>query len=152
MSQEGFQRQDETVVTTPTSSQVVTKTQVVAPRAETVTEKQDYQAKKTIFRAYQIIWYLLGAIEIFLTFRVILKLFGASTASGFTDFIYAISNPFALPFAGIFGITEISEMTFEWSTLIAMVVYAIVAYGIVSLFQIVKPTDKQEVEGTVDNQ
>jgi hypothetical protein len=33
-----------------------------------------------------------------------------------------------------------------------MAVYAIVAYRIVSLFQLIKPTKQEEVEQTVDNQ
>jgi len=57
-----------------------------------------------------------------------------------------------LPFAGILGVTGIAEMVFEWSTLIAMAVYAIIAYGLVALFQMVKPTNPQEVDQTIDNQ
>jgi len=33
-----------------------------------------------------------------------------------------------------------------------MVVYFIVSYGIVALFQLIKPTNQEEVEETVDNQ
>ena len=43
-------------------------------------------------------------------------------------------------------------MVFEWSTLIAMAVYAILAYGLVALFQLIKPTNPEEVEQNVDNQ
>ena len=114
--------------------------------------QKDYQTKKTIFRSYQIIWYILGVIEVILAFRVLLKLLGASTVSGFTTFIYAISSPFALPFAGILKVTGSSGMVLEWSTLIAMIVYAIIAYGIVALFQLIKPTNPEEVDQTVDNQ
>ncbi|VVA44457.1 conserved membrane hypothetical protein [Candidatus Roizmanbacteria bacterium] len=114
--------------------------------------QKTYQTKKAIFRSYQIIWYFLGVIEVLLAFRVILKFLGASTFSGFTNFIYAISSPLALPFAGILGTTVSSALVFEWSTLIAMAVYAIIAYGIVALFQLVKPTNPEEVEQTVDNQ
>ena len=87
-----------------------------------------------------------------MTFRILLKLLGASTLSGFTNFIYVISDPFALPFAGILGTAVSSNLVFEWSTLIAMAVYAVIAYGIVTLFQLVKPTNQKEVEQTVDNQ
>ena len=59
--------------------------------------QKTYQTKKAIFRSYQIIWYFLGVIEVLLAFRVILKFLGASTFSGFTNFIYAISSPLALP-------------------------------------------------------
>lgn len=119
---------------------------------QTGSPQKTYEAKKVIFRSYQIIWYILGVIEVILAFRVVLKLLGASTFSGFTNFIYAISSPFAQPFAGILGVTGLSDMVLEWSTLIAMVVYAIIAYGLVALFQLVKPTNQEEVEQTVDNQ
>ena len=132
--------------------QVVRRTKVVVPQAGTGSPQKEYQTKKAIFRTYQVIWYILGIIEVVLTFRILLKFLGASTFSGFTNFIYAISGPFATPFAGILGTTVSSNLVFEWSTLIAMAVYAIVAYGIVALFQLVKPTNSDEVEQTVDNQ
>lgn len=114
--------------------------------------QKTYQTKKVIFRSYQVIWYILGVIEVLLVFRVVLKFLGANAFSGFTNFIYAISGLFTLPFAGILGTSASSNLIFEWSTLIAMAVYAIVAYGIVALFQLIKPTNPEEVEQSVDNQ
>jgi len=152
MMQPDTQMHEVTTVSAPTTQQVVRRAQVVAPPVETGSPQKAYQTKKAIFRTYQIIWYFLGIIEALLAFRIILKLLGASTQSGFTNFIYAISNPFALPFAGILGVTGISRMVFEWSTIIAMAVYFVLAYGIVTFFQIIKPTDQEEVEQAVDNQ
>ncbi len=139
MTQQTTQIREETTVSSPTT-------------VNTGSPQKEYQTKKAIFRTYQIIWYILGIIEVVLAFRILLKLLGANPQSSFTGFIYGISNPFALPFAGILGITGISEMILEWSTLIAMLVYAIIAYGLVALFQLVKPTNQNEVEQTVDNQ
>lgn len=118
---------------------------------KTGSPQKDYQTKKAIFRTYQVIWYILGVIEVLLAFRILLKLLGANPYSGFVNFIYAVSNPFALPFAGILGITATSDVVLEWSTLVAMAVYAVVAYGVVALFQLVKPTNPEEVDQTVDN-
>lgn len=137
---------------TPQDTQTQKVTTASTPQVETTSPQKEYRTKKTIFRTYQVIWYILGMIEVLLAFRILLKLLGASTQSGFTSFIYAISNPLALPFAGILGITQISNMIIEWSTLIAMVVYFILAYGIVAFFQLIKPTNQEEVEQTVDNQ
>src|SRR3989344_5228610 len=145
---QGTQTQEITTVSAPTSQQVIRKTKVIVPQAG-VGSGQEYQTKKAIFRTYQVIWYILGVVEIVLAFRVLLKLLGANTYSGFTNFIYAISNPFALPFAGVLGVTRSSDIVLEWSTLIAMAVYAIVAYGIAALFQLVKPTNPTEVAQTV---
>jgi len=132
--------------------ETVTRTSRVNPKVTNGSQQQEYQTKKAIFRAYQVVWYVLGVIEVILAFRVLLKLLGANIGSGFTSLIYAISNPFALPFAGILGISGIEDMVFEWSTLIAMIVYAVVAYGIVALMQLIKPTNQEEVEQTIDNQ
>ena len=152
MTEQNSEVAEVTTVSTPVTKQVVQKTTLVTPKVTTGSPQKEYEAKKAIFRTYQVIWYILGVIEVILAFRIILKLLGANTFSGFTSFIYAISNPFALPFAGILGMTVGSQMVLEWSTLIAMAVYAIVAYGIVALFQLIKPTNQGEVEQTVDNQ
>ena len=132
--------------------EVIQQTRTVTSGVSTDSPQKTYQTKKAIFRSYQVIWYILGVIEVLLVFRVILKFLGANAFSGFTNFIYAISSPFALPFSGILGTSASSNLIFEWSTLIAMAVYAVVAYGIVALFQLVKPTNQEEVEQSVDNQ
>jgi len=152
MTTQATSLQEVTTVSAPTTQQVVRRTQVINPQVETGSPQKEYQTKKAIFRTYQVIWYIVGIIEVMLAFRIVLKLLGANTSSGFTSFIYAVSNPFALPFAGILGVTGISSMVLEWSTMIAMIVYAVLAYGIVAFFQLVKPTNQGEVEQTVDNQ
>lgn len=122
----------------------------VAPPTPGEHPKNTYDKKKAIFRAYQVIWYILGVVEILLLFRVILKALGANPTSGFANLIYAFSNPLAAPFNGIFQVGVVEGSVFEWSTIIAALVYAIAAYGLVKLFQFVKPTNPQEVEQKVN--
>jgi hypothetical protein len=152
MSEQKTQARETTTFSVPVTEQVLQRTRVVTPQVETGSPQKEYQTKKAIFRTYQVIWYILGVVEVALAFRMVLKLLGANVQSGFASFVYAISNPFALPFAGILKTTESSGSIVEWSTLIAMVVYAIAAYGLVALFQLVKPTNQEEVENTVDSQ
>lgn len=87
-----------------------------------------------------LIYFLFGVLEIILAFRLVLKLMGASLGSGFVNAIYDISAIFIRPFSGIFrsGVTEGVETAsvFEPGTLIAIIVYAFLAWGIVSLIQI----------------
>ena len=113
-----------------------------------------YETKKSIFRTYQVVWYILGVIEVLLAFRVLLRVIAANPSSGFASFIYVVSAPFAGPFAGVLGVSVEPSIgsVMEWSTLLAMAVYWIVAYGIVQLFQFVKPVTPDEVEETVDSQ
>ncbi len=53
---------------------------------------------KPLYRGTQIVWYILGIIEVVLAFRFILKLLGANPDAGFSSFIYGISYIFATPF------------------------------------------------------
>lgn len=86
------------------------------------------------------IYFLFGVLEILLAFRFVLKLAGASHSSGFVNFIYGLSGVFVAPFNGIFhtSLAEGAETTsiFEPSTLVALIVYALIAWGIVKLIQI----------------
>lgn len=108
-------------------------------------------AKKVIFRTYQIIWYILGVFEALILFRFIFRLSAANPGSPFVKLIYQLSAPIMAPFLGIYPTTSFESAVFEWVDFIAMVVYAIIAYGLVYLFQLVKPVKKDEVERVVDN-
>ena len=145
------QTRESTVVGTP---EKVTRTtsRVVTPNIGNQHPQQVYKQKKALFHTYQIIWYILGIIETLLIFRIILKVLGANPNSGFTNLIYSLSSPFAVPFQGILQISYEEGHVFEWTTLIAMTVYAILAFGLIQLFQLIKPTTPEEVEQTVDNQ
>jgi hypothetical protein len=71
--------------------------------------------------------YLIGGILLaFLALRFLLMLLGANSGAGFADFIYSVSHPFVSPFFGLFNYDEtFGRSRFEYETLIAMVVYAI---------------------------
>lgn len=90
--------------------------------------------------AQNAIWYLLGFIEILLGFRFVLKLLGANTTSGFTSFIYGITDLLTKPFDSIFGVTQATSgktvSVFEPSILVAGIVYILIAWGIVKLVTI----------------
>ncbi|MBP9816395.1 hypothetical protein KBD09_04145, partial [Candidatus Woesebacteria bacterium] len=64
--------------------------------------------------------------------------------------IYTLSSPFSFPFQGVLSTSVSSGSVVEWSTFVAMVVYVIVALGIVELMKFVKPTSVEEVESNVD--
>lgn len=141
---------EEVVVTNAEPEQIV-KTTTTSPVVKTDHPQKIYDKKIVIFRTYQIIWYILGVIEILLTFRIVLKALGAYSLSGFTSFIYAVSDPLALPFMGILPMSTNTNSVFEWSSLIAIVVYAVIAFGLVYLLQLIKPVTPGEVEESVDN-
>lgn len=99
---------------------------------------------KPLYRGTQIVWYILGILEALLAFRFLLRLFGANPAAGFTDFIYTLSYPFALPFQAVFSATRVSGSVFEWTTLLAMLVYWLAAIGILRLLVMSKSVSTPE--------
>ena len=89
------------------------------------------------FRAAAIVGFIVGAIDILVAARFLGKLFGASAHSAFVSFIYQVSGVFVAPFQGIFGDGGSKANSFETSDLVAIVVYAVIGWGIVMLIRIV---------------
>jgi len=108
---------------------------------------------KPIYHGTKIVWYIVGIIEVLLAFRFIFKLLGANTGAGFTDFIYGVSYAFAAPFLAVFQKTQVvAGSVFEWSTLLAMMVYWIIAIGIIKLFLMGKTVSTPEAAAKLDTQ
>lgn len=107
---------------------------------------------KPLYRGTQIVWYLLGLLEILLAFRFVLKLLGANPVAGFTSFIYGITYIFTAPFLSVFRMTKVSGSIFEWTTLLAMFVYWIIAFGIVKLFLMGKTVSTPEAADKLNAQ
>jgi len=98
---------------------------------DSITEQPRYN-----FRLAAVVWFIAGAVEIFVAARFLGKLFGASAQSAFVNFIYQVSSPMVAPFTGIFGDTGTKTNTFETASLVAIVVYAVIAWGLVVLIRI----------------
>jgi hypothetical protein len=107
---------------------------------------------KPLYRGTQIVWYVVGLLEALLAFRFVLKLLGANVAAGFTSFIYGITQPFAAPFLSVFKITKVEGSIFEWTTILAMLVYWLIAWAIVKLFLMGKTVSTPEAAVKLDNQ
>ncbi len=138
---------------TPVDAASTTKRYVTPGAAPVVVDHPQavYDAKKAIFRTYQMIWYVLGVVETLLVLRLLLQVLGANPNSGFAVFIYTISSLFSAPFVGLLGSSSNGQGVIEWGTFIEMLFYVLLAYGLVQLFQLMKPTTPHEVEQTVDS-
>ena len=88
---------------------------------------------KPLYRGTQIVWYVLGFVEILLLFRVVLKFLGANPAAGFSRFIYQASYVLVAPFQNVFRVTYVEGSIFEWTSVLAMFVYWVLAIGIMKL-------------------
>jgi hypothetical protein len=89
-----------------------------------------------------LIYFVLGVLEVIMGLRWLFRLLGANTDNGFISFLYSISHPFVAPFNNIFNDQALGKQgVFEFSTLIAMLVYALIAWGLVSLINLLlRPT------------
>lgn len=86
-----------------------------------------------------IVWFVFGAIEILIAIRFVLMLLGANVEAGFVNMIYALSGIFMAPFNAILDTQEVAGATFEWSALVAIAVYALIAWGIAALIRAMSP-------------
>jgi hypothetical protein len=88
----------------------------------------------------RIIWFVAGVILALLAIRFVLALLGANPANAFANFIYDASHPFVAPFFGLFSYdTQLGVARFELYTLVAMLVYWLVAWGLARLATLNRP-------------
>jgi len=92
--------------------------------------------------AQRIIWFIVGVIDVLIAIRFVLLLLGANQSAGFVDFIYGITGVLVAPFVGIFGEPVYGKFVFEWSSVLAVVVYSLIAWGIVKLITLTRPRDE----------
>ena len=83
-----------------------------------------------------ILWLMFGALEGLLGLRLILKLLAANPSNPFAQLIYGLSDLFVWPFVGITVTPSAAGIVVEIHTIIAMVVYAILAWLVISLVRV----------------
>ena len=94
----------------------------------------NYEMKIANYRAYRLVRFALGFVEVLLGLRFVFKLFGANPLNIFAEVLYGLSWVLVLPFSGLFrgnavpGAVTVS--IFEPSTVVAMIVYALIAWGV----------------------
>jgi FtsH-binding integral membrane protein len=116
---------------TTTHSETPNSETVETTRSEADPVLED-EHKRTV--ASRVVWYVAGVLLALLGIRFLLAMLGANTGSGFVSFIYAVTYPFVAPFFGVFGYNfTAGQARFEVYTLLAMLIYALIAYGIARL-------------------
>lgn len=103
-------------------------------KRQTVAESTTVSTNVMIQRA---VYFIVGVIVTLLALRVLLLLLGANQGNAFVDFIYTLSGLFAYPFYGIFNYQPTyGSSTFEISSVVAILIYALVGWGIAKLLTI----------------
>jgi uncharacterized protein YggT (Ycf19 family) len=88
------------------------------------------------FRAAAVVGLIIGVVDVLIAGRFLLKLLGASSQSGFVAFIYGVTAPLVGPFHGIFANSGAANNVFEPAALVAILVFALIGWGIVVLIRI----------------
>jgi uncharacterized protein YggT (Ycf19 family) len=88
------------------------------------------------YRVIQVIWWVVGFIDTLIAIRFLLKLFGANPAP-FVRFIYDVTWPLVAPFHGIFNTNQVGRTVLEPESLVAIAIYTLIGWGIVSLIRII---------------
>lgn len=90
-----------------------------------------------LVRASEIIWLITWVIEGLIGLRVVLKLIAANPNAPFAEFIYNATSLFLFPFFGLTGTPAANGSILEVPSLIAMIVYALLAWALVRALWIV---------------
>jgi hypothetical protein len=103
------------------------------------------------FKATQLIWLLLGLLEAAIALRVFFKLIGVNAANPFATLLYNITNLFVAPFASLTGAPSAGGMVLEVSSIIAMIVYLLIAWGLERIVHVLfyRPRGPVSVRQTV---
>ncbi len=107
---------------------------------------------KSLYRGTQIIWYVLMVLEAFLLLRFILKLLQANPLAGFTSFIYSVSGFFAIPFEAVFRNLYTQGSFFERTTILAMIIYWLVAWAVIKIFLMGRPVSDMIAQSKLSQQ
>ena len=102
------------------------------------TQKEPERERRIFtFKATQLVWLFFGVLEALIALRIGLKLIGANPASPIAVFIYAVTGLFLFPFTGLTATPAAGGMVLEISSMIAMVVYALFAWGLERLIWLI---------------
>ncbi|MDQ6601335.1 MAG: YggT family protein [Chloroflexota bacterium] len=104
--------------------------------SDRVVEDESVGRLSALDLATRIIWFLTGLLLVGLVARFILKATGANTASSFVSFIYNATAAFVAPFRGIFSDSASGSNVLEVSTIVAIVVWALIAFFVTWLLGI----------------
>ena len=102
-----------------------------------------YKPKKPVVKTNRVIltraiWYLLGVITAILALRIILLMLSANPETPFVDFVYSVSSIFVVPFYGIFNQPDYTRFYVDTSSIVAIIVYWLLAVGLAKLINLTR--------------
>jgi uncharacterized protein YggT (Ycf19 family) len=80
------------------------------------------------YRLTQLIYWVFALIEGLIAIRLVLKALGANQTAGFAEFIYGVTAPLVAPFVNLFASPSYGNSVLELSSIVALIVYGLVAW------------------------
>ena len=113
----------------------VTRTEpaVATEHVETVATDPDAPRRGAASKVRQAIYLIFGIIEGLIAIRFVLRALGANPDAGFAAFVYGATAPFLVPFVGLFGTPQYNGSVLELHAIVAIVVYALLAWVLAKL-------------------
>lgn len=100
---------------------------------EHVVRDINLEYRESVYKVVQFVWLLFGALEGLIAIRMALKLIGANPNSWFAALVYQLSDLFLWPFQNLTLNPSFGNFVFEITSLIALLVYALIGWGLVRL-------------------
>jgi hypothetical protein len=129
-----YSRSDQQVVSGPVVAANTSGAAGVTTHQTETSSVDPYAARRDLpFRIQQVVYLLFGILEGLLGIRFVLGLLGANPAAGFAQFVYGVTGPFIAPFVGLFGQPRYQGSVFDFNSLVAILVYALIAWVVVKV-------------------
>ena len=98
----------------------------------------------------QVIWLLVGFVEGAVALRLFLKIIAANPDNAFAQLVYGFTGLFVGPFVGLTGTPTSGGSVLEISSVIAMVVYALLAWVAVRVARLILEQANTRTSATYD--
>jgi hypothetical protein len=98
------------------------------PEVRTAQNVPERKRRTSAFQATRLVWLAYGILETLILLRIVLKALGADAAAPVPFFVYGFTDLFLLSFKGSTGTPAAGGKVLEISSLIAAVIYALIAY------------------------
>jgi hypothetical protein len=102
-------------------------------RRERVTHDLAAERRAMLAKVAQFVWLVTGLLLGLIALRVLLRVIGANPNNDFAQFVYGLRGLFVGPFADLVANPRSNGMVLEVTSLIAMLVYALIAWALVKV-------------------
>jgi len=125
-----MERRDSDIERDPASGDVHEHHSVVSEGAPVAPESEVVSSFNPGWRAVQLVYLVFGVIDGLLVIRLILKLLGANPQAAFANWVFNVTAFFMAPFHNLLPTIGNEQSQLEMSVVIAILVYALIAWAI----------------------